>query len=187
MAEDGRDLDDELGALGRWAAEQRVAEAVERRRRTGWLARQPADELTLAGLLVAAAERGRPVVVELADGRRHRGSPTVVGRDVVELRTATDRIVLVALHAVRSLRVAGEPLTDVAVPRSAPRTDLAGELARRAEDRPEAWLATTGAAEPVTGTLLAAGSHVVTMRLPGGDVAYVPLAALAEVSLPESG
>ncbi len=44
-----------------------------------------------------------------------------------------------------------------------------------------------GAAGPLTGTLVAAGPHLVAVRLEGGDVAYVPLAALAEVSLPESG
>jgi hypothetical protein len=187
VAEDGWDLDRELGALDRWAAEQRVAEAVGQRRRAEWLARQPAAELTLPGLLVALAEQGRPIVVEVTDGRRHRGSPTVVGRDVVELRTAADRVVLVALHAIRSLRVTGEPLADAAMPVSRPGTDLAEELARRAEDRPDVWLVTDGATEPVVGSLVAAGPQVVTLRLPGGDVAYVPLAALAEVSLPESG
>ncbi|HVN52121.1 MAG TPA: hypothetical protein VMT43_11835 [Acidimicrobiales bacterium] len=183
MAGDGRDLDAELDGLGRWAAEQRVAEAVGERRRTAWLGRQPDRAPQLADLLVTVAERGRPVLVELSDGRRHRGLPSVVGRDVVELRTAS-RTVLVALHAVRSIRVTGDP-GDAAT--SGPRTDLAGELGRWAEDRPTVQLVTVGTGEPMRGTLLAAGPHLVTLRLTGGDLVYVPLAALAEVSLPESG
>jgi hypothetical protein len=46
---------------------------------------------------------------------------------------------------------------------------------------------TFGSAPPLNGTLVAAGPHLVVVRLEGGDVAYVPVAALAEVSLPESG
>jgi len=182
---DERDPDDELGALGRWAAEQRVVQAVGERRRTAWLGRQTEDA-TLAGLFVAVAEQRRPVVVELADGRRHRGIPTVVGRDVAGLRTGTDRVVLVALHAIRSVRVTDE-VGDVPPIGPGPHTDLAGELARRAEERPRVGLATVGAPGSLAGTLLAAGPHLVTVRLDGGDVAYVPLAALADVSLPESG
>jgi len=186
MAEEGRDLDAELGDLGRWAAEQRVADAVGERRRTAWLGRQPDGAATLADLLVTVAERHRAVVVELTGGRRHRGVPTVVGRDVVELQTATAGVVLVAFGAVRSVRVAGDA-GDIPTRTTAAVTELAHELGRWAEDRPEVRLATTGTAEPLRGTLLAAGPHLVTLRLTGGDLAYVPLAALAEVSLPESG
>ena len=190
MAEDRRDLEAELDAeldgLGVWAAEQRVTAAVAERRRAAWLSRQPDRAPTLADLLLTVAERRRPAMVELTDGHRQRGVPTVVGRDVVELRTATNGVVLVALRAVRSVRIAGDPIDPPGQP-TGPSTDLAGELARWAEERPPVRLTTTGAAEPLHGTLLAAGPHLVTLRLPGGDLAYVPLAALAEVSLPESG
>jgi hypothetical protein len=179
-------LDAELGQLRRWAAEARVARSVDERRRSAWLARQPDGRTDLAALLVAVAERTRPVVVEMLDGRRHRGSPAAVGRDVVELRTDQGTIVLVSLAAIASIRVAGPDLGDVA-PTPSPTTPLAAELARLAEDRPRVRAVVLGAAAPITGTLVAAGPHVVTVRLDGGDVAYVPLAALAEVSVPESG
>ena len=173
--------------MDRWAAEERVARAVDERRRIAWLGRQPDRGATLAGLLVAVAERSRPVVVEMVDGRRHRGSPTVVGRDMVELRTDAGTVVLLALAAIGSVRVTEPDLGDLASSGPAPSTHLAAELARLAEDRPRVRMVTVGRADPLTGTLVAAGPHLVVVRLEGGDVAYVPLAALAEVSLPESG
>jgi hypothetical protein len=181
------DLEAELGALSRWEAQARVARAVAERRRAAWLGRQPDRGPTLAGLLVAVAERSRPVVVELLDGRRHRGSPTVVGRDMVELRTDRATVVLLALDAIGSVRVTGPEVGGSASAEAEPSAHLAGELTRLAEERPRVQTRTIGAAAPLTGTLVAAGPHLVAVRLEGGDVAYVPLAALAEVSLPESG
>jgi hypothetical protein len=181
------DLDGELDRLTRGEAEARVARAVDERRRTAWLGRQPDGGPTLAGLLVAVAERSRPILVEMLDGRRHRGSPTVVGRDMVELRTDTGTILLVALAAIASVRVTGPEIGDLASSAAGPTTHLAAELARLAEERPRVRTRTIGATAPLSGALVAAGPHMVAVRLEGGDVAYVPLAALAEVSLPESG
>jgi hypothetical protein len=187
VADGGPDeFDAELGRLGRWAAEARVERAVDERRRAAWLGRQPEERTDLAALLVALAERSRPVVVEMVDGRRHRGSLTAVGRDVVELHTDQGTILLVALAAIASVRVSGPELGDV-TSASTPATHLAAELARWAEDRPRVHAVTVGASAPIRGTLVAAGPHLVAVRLDGGDVAYVPLAALAEVSVPESG
>ncbi len=138
-------------------------------------------------MLGGLAERGRPVVVELLDGRRHRGTPVTVGRDVVELVVAGGGRVLLAAAAVASVRAGGAELADGDARVDSPSTDLAAELARWAEDRPRVRVVTLGGAAVLAGSLLAAGSDLLVVRLEGGDVAYVPLAALAEVSLPESG
>jgi hypothetical protein len=187
--DDGLDDDVELALdhLAHWAAESRVADAVSERRRAAWLARQSGVELTLGRILSGLAERGRPVVVELLDGRRHRGTPVTVGRDVVELEVTGGGRVLVAAAAVASVRAGGSELAGPDVGLPTPSTDLAAELARWAEERPRVLARPRTGAGSLTGTLLAAGSDLLVMRLEGGDVAYVPLAALAEVSLPESG
>ena len=84
---DDLDEDSAQAALARWAAEAQVADAVARRRRAAWLARQAAADADLVGVATALGERGRPVLVGLVSGRRHRGRITVVGRDFLELAT----------------------------------------------------------------------------------------------------
>ena len=85
------------------------------------------------------------------------------------------------------MRAGGAELADGDARVDSPSTDLAAELGRWAEDRPRVRVVTLGGAAVLAGSLLAAGSDLLVVRLEGGDVAYVPLAALAEVSLPESG
>ena len=138
-------------------------------------------------MLVDLAERQRPVVVQLTTGRRHRGQVVAIGEDVVELATATQRRVLVARSAVSSVRphVGDEAAQGAAAPVPVGRR-LGRELAELAAERP-AVLVVTLDGDALAGRLALVGSDVLGVRLDGDAWAYVPLASVAEVSVPESG
>lgn len=183
---DGDTTGESLDGLAGWVAAARVDEAIEQRRRAGWLRRQAAEEATFASVLVDLAEHGSPVVIDVAPGRRHRGRIILVGRDVVGLALPDGRSVQVALHAIatvrpqpRSVLISGERRID-------PSATLLAELRRHLEHRERLTLV-LGGAETVAGTLLAVGSDVVTVGLDVGGVVYVPVWSLTEVSVPESG
>jgi hypothetical protein len=177
---------DDLAELDRWAAETRVADAVGQRRRAAWLARQSESETTLGGVLTALAELDQPVVVHLLDGRHHRGTVTAVGRDVVDLRSTIGARVLIATAAVASVRAEGS-LIDAGDPTPPPRTDLASALARLADERTAVLVVTRTGSEATAGTAVAVGKDLLVLQGSGGGWIYVPLDALAEVSVPESG
>ncbi len=188
------DIDDDAAqtALARWSAEAQVAEAVARRRRASWLARQAAADADLAGVATALGERNRPVLVGLVSGRRHRGRITAVGADFIEL--ATDQgPVWVGLAALSWVRApTGDPIASGPPGRErggggAPRIDLVDELAELAEERARVALYARVGGEPVVGELVTVGRDVLTVRDDGGGLIYVALASVAEVSLPESG
>src|SRR4029077_3212757 len=90
--------------LTAWLGSLATDEAARSRARTHWLARQALEEGTFAGVLTDLAERGRPVLVHLHSGRRHRGVPVAIGSDFVALAVAGGRSVLVALSAIASVR-----------------------------------------------------------------------------------
>ena len=181
-------LDDALHELNRWVAETQVDDAIELRRRSAWLRRQADEESTMTGVLVDLAEHGRPVTLHLGNGRRHRGTIAAVGHDVVELRSSVGERVVVALDALDSVR----PQTDAApVPGDGPVPT--GVDAGRARWRRLADAARAGAdrraatARRRAARSSAMGRDVLTVALDGGGLAYVSLAAVAEVSGPESG
>ncbi len=177
---------DEVDQVERWAAEARVADAVAERRRAAWLIRQAESETSMAGVLGALAERDRPVVIHLLDGRQHRGTIVAVGRDVVDLCPMTGGRVLLSLAAVAAVHTPGAGPDAGAPPRSA-RTDLARELGELAAERARVLVVTRTGSDATTGTLVAVGRDLLTLQGPSGGWIYVPLDALAEVSLPESG
>jgi len=171
--------------LARWVAESSVAEAAKARSRERWLRAAAAGEASFAGVLVDLAERGSPVVVAGASGRRHRGIVAAVGDGFVVLRVADGSHVLLVTTAVASVR---------AEPRAEPTTgdrpvdlpmDLADALAALAEDRPRLLVVTNVDGDGLAGDLCGAGLDVLTLRLDGPDrsYAYVPLATVAEVRL----
>lgn len=171
-----------------WLAEVCADRAIGERARTSWLARQAAEEATWHGALADLAERGRPVLVELRSGRRHRGTLALVGRDFLVLRPAAGVDVLVALHAVAVLRPSpGEgPTTgdrDVATI-----TTFAEALAGLAGGGQEVAIWPTGATTPVVGQIVAVGRDVVALAVAAErSWAYLALASVAEVSLADSG
>lgn len=174
-----------LDRLDRWAADARADHAVAARAREGFLRRTAAEDATFAGVLVDLAERGGPVLVALAGGRRHRGVVRAVGADFVGLRTAQGGDVLAALAGVVSVRadgrddpVAGDRAVEVAA-------GLAEVLAVLAEDRPRVLVVAGGDPDGLAGELRSVGRDVLVLRLDGADrpTAYVRIANLVEVSL----
>ena len=181
-------------ALARWSAEGQVSDAVAQRRRARGLARQAAGEVDLAAVVTALGERGRPVLVGLIGGRRHRGRITLVGTDVVGLATGPGPVWL-ALGAVSWIRAVGEPITagaDASTAEPSPgagvrRVSLADELDELAGDRSRVAVVALGSDDALVGELTSVGRDVVTVRDDGGGLIYVALASVAEVSVPESG
>jgi hypothetical protein len=173
--------------LTAWAARLLVDDAVRERIRSHWLRQQAAEEGTFAGVLEDLAERGRPVVVHLRNGRVHRGAPTIVGVDFVALSGPADRGIFVALHAITSVRtLPGEgPTTGDRFWRG--NATLAELLSALTGERARVLLVGLDGRDAVSGELRAVGRDVVTVRLDGGGLAYLALDSVAEVSLVESG
>jgi hypothetical protein len=172
-------------ALASFVGDAKADEAATARSREAFLRRTAAEDGSFAGVLVDLAERGTPVLVAGAAGRRQRGTLTAVGADFVVLRTAEGHEVLLAHRGISSVtpeagadEVAGDRV--VAVP-----VGLGEALAVLAEERPRVLVVTVGTDGGVAGELRAAGRDVVSVRLEGPDrrTAYVPLANLAEVRL----
>jgi hypothetical protein len=93
---DQPDLDSELAAA-------RLAESARARRRRRNEFELQAMETTMRQVLAGAAASRVEVVVETVTGRRHGGTITGVGHDVVTLRLATGGRVAVRLDAVASV------------------------------------------------------------------------------------
>lgn len=175
---------DIMSALTRWAAEAAVDEAAQARSRRRWLQRQAEEETTFASVLADLADRGRPVLVQMANNRRHRGSIEVLGVDFVGIRTDTGVDVLAALDRIASVR--GGPRDEAALSgRSvAMRLRLSDAVAAMAEERPRVTVA-TAADGAVNGDLRSVGQDVVTIRVDGDTRAnvYVPIGAISEIAI----
>ena len=189
-ADDGSDdlaLDLALDELNRWVADAQVDEAVAQRRRTAWLRRQDDEAVTLTGVLTDLGERGNPVVVTSTTGRRHRGVIVAVGPDVIELQVTDGPLVLLALTALVSVRSHPD---DVAArgerPPLATGITLAGALSRRAGDQGDVTVVAVNG-DVSSGTVLAIGHDVMTLRLHQGGVVYLALSSVAEVGVAVSG
>ncbi|MGQ0832221.1 MAG: hypothetical protein ACT4OV_11135 [Microthrixaceae bacterium] len=171
--------------LERWATEVRVDEAARVRSRERWLAEVADQEATLAGVLIDFAERHVPVLIHSVTGRHHHGRIRVLGVDFVGLALATGAEVLVARAAVVLVRTA--PTVDAATGDRMVTTELrlADVLAGMAADRERVRLVTREGDATISGELRSVGHDVVVLRTdrdrPG--VAYVPLDAIAEVTL----
>ena len=177
---------DDLDRLSAWAAEIRVDEAVDQRRRAAWLHRQAGEESTLSGVLVDLAEHGRSVTVRTSVGHRHRGRLVLVGLDVVGLRSFEGVLLLARLDAITSVRpqpgtplVTGDERLDATI-------TLRGEMGKLSRDRPRLVVTTSGE-EALVGTLMGVGRDVATMAIDAGGKVYVALGSVVEVSVPESG
>lgn len=173
-----------MAALSRWAAEAQVDEAAGARAREQWLRRQAAEATTFASVLTDLADRGRPILVQLTTGRRHRGVIRVLGVDFVGLRTDAGTDVVVALGAIASVR-SGPGDSEAWSGRTvALRLRLVGAVAAMAEERPRVTVG-TGAEAAVNGELRAVGDDVVTVRVDGDTRAnvYVPITAITEIAI----
>ena len=179
--------------LERWAAEARVDDAARQRTRERWLLQQAEEGGRLAGVLCDLGERGTAVAVRTRAGRQHRGRVGAVGDDFVAVDVAVDPgpsgpsgAVFVALEAITSVRVmpgsAAAPTGDRAV-----RTGLrlAEVLAGLAAERERVLIVAADGEDAIAGSLRSVGLDVAVVRLDGPDptTAYVPIAAVAELTL----
>ncbi|MGH9263759.1 MAG: hypothetical protein ACRD1D_03620 [Acidimicrobiales bacterium] len=186
---------DDLEGLERWAADARAREAADARVRERWLRAQAEEEASLAGVLLALAERGETVVLTTAAGRRHRGVVTGVGVDFAALRGPGGATTLVVLDRLGDARVVEERARGRAAAAAAASGDapggalgvrLADVLAQAAGQRPR--VAVQAGAASVVGDLRSVGTDVVTIRTDGeAGVVYVALASVSEVSFLASG
>ena len=182
-------MTDGAGDLERWAADARTREVADARVRERWLRAQAEEESSLAGVLLALAERRETVVLTTVAGRRHRGVVSGVGRDFAALQSTAGPTTLVLLAAVGDVRAVGDG------PRARPAATgaggalgvgLADVLAQAAGQRPRVSVQAGAAA--VVGDLRAVGSDVLTVRADGdAGVVYVGLGSVSEVSFLASG
>ena len=188
---------DELGDIGdfegleRWAADARAREAAEARVRERWLRSQAEEGASLAGILLALAERRETVVLETLAGGRHRATVTGVGLDFVALEGPAGGRILVALAAVADVRVVEDEARRSAPPatgreEAALGVRLADVLAQAAGQRPR--LSVRAGAATVVGDLRAVGDDVLTLRTEGAaGLVYVSLASTSDISFLASG
>jgi hypothetical protein len=180
---------DGAGDLERWAADARAREAADARVRERWLRAQAEEESSLAGVLLALAERGETVLLTTVSGRRHRGLVAGVGRDFAALATPAGPMTLVRLAVVGDLRVVRDgPQASAATTGAGGQlgVHLADVLAQAAGQRPR--VSVQAGAAVVVGDLRTVGSDVLTVRADGdAGVIYVGLASLSEVSFLASG
>jgi hypothetical protein len=185
----GADL---VGRLERWAAETRVDDAARARSRERWLRVQAEEEGTLAGVLVDLLESGAPVTVHTRSGARHAGTVRAVGADFVALAPGGPggpggraEEVLVALDAVTSVRSRPGARPLVGDRPGAPGLRLVDVIVRLAAEREQVRIAEVGG-DAVTGVVQSVGLDVAVVRGVGDPpaIAYLPLAAIAEVVVP---
>jgi hypothetical protein len=178
--------------LERWAADARAREAADARVRERWLRSQAEEEASLAGVLLALAEREQAVVMSTVTGRRHHGTLTGVGVDFAAVRSTGGTTTLLALSAIADVRTIDDggrrrptPTGDDAG-RGALGVRLADVLAQAAGQRPR--ISVHAGATSVVGDLRAVGSDVLTVRTDGAaGVVYVGLASMSEISFLASG
>jgi hypothetical protein len=181
-----------VGRLERWAAEARVDDAARARARERWLRVQAAEEGTFGGVLVDLLEAGAPVTVHTRSGARHVATVRAVGADFVALAPGGPGApggraeeVLVALAAVTSVRSrpGARPLVGDRPPAAG--VHLADVVAGLAAEREQVRIAAVDG-DAVTGVVQSVGLDVAVVRGVGDPpaMAYVPLAAIAEIVVP---
>lgn len=193
MTESPDQLDRLLEELARWSALERAGETAAGRMREGWLRRQATEEATWAGLAADLAERRAKVAVHVAGGQIHRGRLVASGVDFILLLVGDESrpvpLVLTLAGVTALRRPTGDAPLGPAERRTSERLPtFASLLARLSGGRPRVRVVLFGS-ETVVGDLDAVGDDVAVVRLLDGQgpVAYLRLAAVAEVSLLGSG
>ena len=179
---------DGLEDLERWAADARAREAADARVRERWLRSQSEEEASLAGVLLALAERRETVVTTTAGGRRYRGVVSGVGVDFAVLQAPGGPTTLLTLAGLADVRVVEEGRRVTTGDGGAPGAlgvRLGDVLAQAAGQRPR--VAVQAGAASVVGDLRAVGSDVLTLRTDAAAIVYVGLASVSEVSFLASG
>jgi hypothetical protein len=171
-------------AIERWLAELRSDEAARSRARVGALRAQAAEDATVIGVLADLAEREAQVLVTTTTGRRHRGEILIVGPDALVLRLGRQEWLVTRLASVASVRlVGGDPVNGEG---SVTTTSSFGRILAAAT-RPGEWLRVAVGGEAFGGSVVAISLEVAVLRLDNGDLTYVNLDAVEEVSLLPGG
>jgi hypothetical protein len=148
------------------------------------LRHQATEDASVVGVLTDLAERGIPLVISTASGRRHTGRVHGLGVDFCSLLTDTGQGQLIRLDAVTTVRtlpaeraVTGDRTVNLSL-------RLSDVLLGLSADRPSVLIATSSD-ETARGELRAVGTDVVTIRGDGQPPAtvYVPIASITEVAL----
>jgi len=172
--------------LHRWLADAQVEGSAGARAQEHWLRAAAEADATFVGVLADLAERASGVAISTRGGRRHHGRIEVIGADFVALLLPAGREVLLTLESVTAVRTA--PLVEATVGEQVLTTTfrLAEVLGELAAERSRVLLVPADGDGAVAGELRAVGRDVVTVRSDGDPpgIAYVPLAAIAEVALP---
>jgi hypothetical protein len=167
-------------ALERWLSELRSEQAARSRARVGALKAHAAEDATVVGVLADLLERGAQILVTTTTGRRHRGEVLIVGPDALVLRVGAQESLVTPISSVASVRmVGGDPVHGEG---SVSTTSRFGRILAAAA-QPGEWMRVAVGGEAFGGTVVGISSEVAVMRLDNGDVTYVNLAAVEEVSL----
>lgn len=183
---------DGIEDLERWAADARARDAADARVRERWLRAQAEEDASLAGALLACAEREATVVLTTVDGHRHRGLVAGVGLDFCAVIALGGTTTLVALDSLAEVRPADpsdrrrSPAAGDGHGQASLGVRLADVLAQAAGQRPR--ISVQAGTASVVGDLRAVGSDVLTVRTDGiGAVVYVRLPSVSAVSFLASG
>jgi len=175
------------GSLDHCLAELQVEQAARDRVRRWSLHQAAREEATLAGLMADLAERGRPLLVDVASGRHHRGWVRLLGRDFCALRTTTGTETLLSFAAITAVRPQPGEAGALGDRTATTATTMATAAARLAGLGLEVRLVRRGDPTGVTGDLAAVGRDVLVLRTARRGEIYVPLASVEELSLTVSG
>jgi hypothetical protein len=165
----------------------RRADAAESRRHDHWLRAQAAEGGTLAGVLTDLGERGVDVVVTVLGSRRVHGVVQLVGRDVIGIGSVDQRSTLVAIEAVASVRAEpGTRRTSGDRPTVRRVRSMASVLGELVASQPAVGLHVVDGSS-MQGRLMSVGLDVISLAVglgqPGGAMAYVPMAAVADLTI----
>lgn len=174
------DADALVSAFTLWAAGHRSERAVSERSRERWLRQQATETATLAGILVDLAEKQTEVSMLL--GANTAGGRLVgVGQDCCVVVDRGGAATIVAVAHLGAVRVAGPRggTEEASGQRPPPGTwTLVDALAVLATERSPARLALRGG-EVVSGTMIASGTDVVTVRLPATALrVHIPIGGI---------
>jgi hypothetical protein len=167
-------------ALETWLSELRSDDAARSRAAVGAMKAHAADDATIVGVLADLLERDAQVLLTTTSGRRHRGQVLIVGPDALVLRVAQREWLVTRLAAVASVRmVGGDPVNgEGAVTTTSRFGRILGAAAQPGE-----WLRIAVGGEAFGGTVVGISAEVAVLRLDNGDLTYVNLDAVEEVSL----
>lgn len=160
----------------------RAEAAIDQRRRQRNLARQGAEDGTLAGTLIDLAEHGATVAISTSAGHQVRGQTVAIGADHVAIQTSNGQLAHVVLAAVAVLQV-GPETRATSGDRTVKRVrSMSAVLADLVEQRRTVSVHTTSG-ETITGSLRDLGVDVVRVRSATGRLVYVAQGAITVVTL----